>query len=236
MLMPTFLLALGAALHTDGDVALRSMLARYGKLRNVEISISKSGRDRRSDAFSPGISGLIAYQSPNRFRYEQSEYWGGGYSYISDGSTLKVMPADYGSIRLRKTGATIMSSHPALSPGSGSFAMVLLFLEGPAAYDKLVAAKTPVTVAGQRLEFKSKDFGKVTIFLAEGLASEILFDNKPNRMASYRMVPMFGDPPEDPMEVEALSYRLGVRFPSRTFDTSVKKGDDFIDERKLPKE
>lgn len=183
---------------------------------------------------SPGLSGMISYASPTRFRYEHSEYWGGGSTYVSDGKTLKFMSVDGAPTRLRNSGATLMSSHPSFSPGSGSFAMVLLLLEGPAIYNRLVAANTPVSLDGRRITFKSKDFGQVTIYLENGLASEIEFDNKPNRMAAYRLTPMFGDPPEDPMEVEALSYGFGVRFPSRTFDTSVKKGESFIDDRKVP--
>ncbi len=226
-----FLCLLQPQLST-GEAALRSMLKHYGALRNVQISVSKSARDRKGDPLVPGLSGLIAYATPTRFRYEHSEYWGGGTVYVSDGNTLKIMSVDGGPTRLRKSGATLMKSHPSLGPGAGSFAMVLLLMEGPSVYDRLVVANTPVTLQGRRIEFKSKDFGMVTIFVDNGLASEIQFDNKPNRMATYRLTPMFGDPPEDPLEFEALSYSFDQRFPNRTFDTSVKKGEDVIDERK----
>lgn len=233
--MPVALLGLALLAQTpdrSGEAALRAVFATYGKLAKFEASIAKSSRDRKEDALLPTLSFMLAYDSPTRFRLEQSEYWGGGTTYVQDGTTLKLVSADGGPTRLRNAGKSLMTSFGSLAPGGGSFSLLFLFLEGPRAFDKLVAADSSITRRGNWISLKTKDFGEMSLHLDGKLIVGIEFDNKALRMASYRFTPMFGDPPEDPLEVEAISYRFVDGFPRHTFDTSVRPGEPVIDERK----
>lgn len=228
----SFLPLLLPAPPQSGEQALRSVLEHYGKLRRFEAGISKAARDRRGDAMVPTLSVMLSYESPQKFRVDQSEYWGGGSSYTSDGKVLRIVSADGAPTVLRNAGASLVKSHSALGPRGGAFAILFLLLEGPSAYDKLVSPDEEVKLNGRRLDFKSKDFGSMALTLDGKLVTLIEFDNKPNREANYRFLPMFSEKPEDPMEVESIEYRFVDRFARKTFDTSTQKGEAVVDERK----
>lgn len=213
---------------------MRSVLEHYGKLRKFEASISKAARDRRGDAMIPTLSIMLSYDSKDRFRVEQSEYWGSGNTYTSDGKTLRIVSADGAPTVLRNAGPSLIRSHPMLAPRGGAFAVLFLLLEGPSAYDKLVAPDAPVKFIGRRIDFKSKDYGSMSLTLDGKLVTSIQFDNKPNRDANYRFLPIFNEKPEDPMEVETIAYSFVSGFPKHTFDTSVSKRETVVDERKKP--
>jgi hypothetical protein len=218
----------------SGEAVLRSVFEHYGKMRKFEAGISKAARDRRGETMGPTISLLLSYDSKQRFRVEQSEYWGGGNTFTSDGKTLRVVSADGGPTTLRNAGPSLMQSHPMLAPRGGAFAVLFLLLEGPSAYDKLVAPDGSVKLNGRRIDFKSKDYGSMSMTLDGKLITDIQFDNKPNRDANYRFLPMFSEKPEDPMEVEVITYEFVNRFARNRFDTSVTKGEFVVDERKKP--
>lgn len=230
---PAFLFCslLAQTADRSGEATLRSVLANYGKLRRCQISISKAARDQKGDAMAPTTSSLLSYESPTRWRLDQGDYWGGGSVFTQDGKNLKIVFLDAGSIELRKAGPSLMRSNGALAPGGGSFAILFLLLEGSPAFDKLVAPGGEVSLKGNTLSVKTKDFGSMTLRLDGKLVTEIEFDNKPLRMAAYRFIPQFGAMPEDPLEVEAISYRPVSKFPKGTFDTKTKKGENVSDER-----
>lgn len=222
-------LALVACSDQSGEAVLREVLARSGRLHSFQASVSKSARDRKSDAFYPTSSYMVAFESPRRFRIDQAEMWGDCTSWIQDGKTLKVVTANGGPARLRNP----VTSPLALgAPGSGSFTIFFLLLEGPAAYDKLVAPGSAVSHRGNWLQFKSKDFGNVSMRLGDGLVREIEFDNRELRLAQYRFFPMWSEKPEEPMEIESITVEHVSAFARGTFDTSIRKGEEVLDERK----
>lgn len=218
----------------DGRANLEAMLLRYERLRDVEITISRSARDRAGQALLATTSAILAFSRADRFRYEFSEYWGGGASIVRDGATLLYVPADGTTGSLRKPGASVTSSHSSLAPGAPGFALTLLFLEGRSAMTRLLPPGAPVTQRGNRLEFMSRDLGHVTIYLRDGLAGEVTYDNRPLRWAAYRFLPVFNEPPESPMESESATFRKVERFARGTFSVAPPKGVDVVDDRKPP--
>lgn len=216
----------------DGRATLEAMLLRYERLRDVEITISRSARDRAGQALLATTSGVLAFSRTDRFRYEFSEYWGGGASIVRNGATLLYVPADGTTATLRKPGASVTSSHSSLTPGAPGFAMTLLFLEGRAAMLRLLPPGAQVTQRGNVLEFVSRDMGHVTIYLRDGLAGEVTYDNQPLRWAAYQFLPVFNERPESPLEWESVTFRKVGRFARGTFSVVPPKGVDVVDERK----
>ncbi len=196
---------------------LEALFDRYGKLRNAEISISKSARLRKHEAQEADNEIVLAYADQRRFRVTAGSYWGGGGYYISDGKTLLAENLDGGPAQLRKA-APLMQAHSDLALRAGNSSLIFLFLEGRAAMPRLIAEATEVRGGRNWLQFTSRGMGNMTITLRDGWIQQIGYDNRPERMASYLMFPMWYERPDDPMQIEAFSYRFGVRFPRGTFD------------------
>lgn len=202
---------------------LEALFDRYDKLRNAEISISKSARLRKREAQEADTEIILAYADQRRFRVTVGNYWGGGGYYISDGKTLLAENADGGPAQLRKA-APLMQAHSDLALRAGNSSLIFLFLEGRASMPKLIAPGTEVRGGRNWLQFTSKGMGNMTLTTRDGWIQEIAYDNRPERMASYLMFPMWYERPDDPMQIEAFSYQFKVRFPARTFDPTPPKG------------
>jgi len=219
-----------AAQNASGEALLDQLFAKYEKLRNVEVSVSKAGRIRKGDALEAATEMLLRYVEPKKFQLDISEYWGGGSRYVSDGVTLLTEAID-GPIIL-KHAAPLIDADPGLALHNGNSCVIFAFLKGRSMKSKLLVPNAPITSGKNWLQFQTKDFGIMTLTLTEGWITQVAFDNRPGRLANYVMFPMFGDKPEDPLEIEAYSYRFGARFAKSWFDTRPPKGMPFEDQRK----
>lgn len=216
--------------NASGEALLDQLFVRYEKLRNVEISVSKAGRIRKGEALEAATEMILRYADPKKFQLDVSEYWGGGSRYVSDGTTLLTETID-GPIVLKNAG-TLIDADPGLALHNGNSCVIFAFLKGPSMKSKMVVPNAPIQSGKNWIQFQTKDFGVMTLTLSDGWINQISFDNKPGRMANYLLFPMFGDKPEDPMEIEAYSYRFGVKFAKSWFDARPPKGMAFQDQRK----
>jgi hypothetical protein len=216
--MPFALLALAGLVQApSGEEILHKVFERYVKMKGFEAVISKMARDRSEDPLTPAITTVFSYESPQRWRIDYADYWGGGAVYVRNGKQLKIVSADSGDPQVVEAGPSLMRSNPNLGPGGAAFSVIYLLMEGPAAYDRLVAPKAPVKVQGNWLSFQTKDLGNMTLHLMDGLVDRVEFDNRASRMAAYMWFPMFSEKPETPLEVESISYKLPAKFTKGLF-------------------
>lgn len=216
----------------SGEAILDQLLDRYHKLRNVEISISKAGRARKGEALEASIEMILRYVDPKKFHLDVAEYWGGGSRYVSDGVTLLSESVDGGRPIQLRNAAPLIDSHPELNLHAGNSSVIFAFLKGREMRSKLVAPNIPISAGRNWIRFASKDFGMMTLTLTDGWIHEIAYDNLPGRMASYVMTPMWNEKPEDPLEIESVTYRFGAKFAKSWFDTKPKPGLPVEDLRK----
>ncbi|MCC7434123.1 MAG: hypothetical protein IT363_05510 [Methanoregulaceae archaeon] len=222
-----------ALLAVPPQIELDDLFDRYAKLRNVEISISRSRRLAKHEAQEAGSELVVRYAGQRRFRVDSAEYWGDGTTLVSDGKTLLVVSGGDGRVSLRNT-AELLDAHPSLNPPGPSSAILFLFMKGRDSYKRLVADEPHFESGRNWIRFATKSLGVMTLTLRDGWIQEIAYDNRPGSLASYVMFPMWYERPQDPMEIEAITYLFAQRFPARTFDATPPKGVDVEDLRKKP--
>ncbi|HZH98728.1 MAG TPA: hypothetical protein VEX38_07130 [Fimbriimonadaceae bacterium] len=231
-----------AAPDRTGEPELRRILEAHGKLRNVQIVIGKSARERSDQVMQPDKTLTLWYAGPNRFRMAASSYWGDAALYVSDGKTLYSDPLDDSQPAiLRNTTVTpIPMVHNDLSLRGGNGSMLFYLLEGAGAFDKIVDSGGNITLKESAVErqvtFKSKDFGTVSIFVdkAKRLAHRIEYDNLPGKLAAYLRFPMWMEKPEDPLDREEITITPMRSFPRDTFSVKPPKWRPVTDQRKKP--
>lgn len=224
------LFVLGA--DRSGEADFLQMLDGCAKLRNVQIEVSLSTRDRNQDALVPSTDWMILYEKPNTFCVRLGEYWASAMgSFTSDGRTLKV---DTDFTELRKAPADIGGVNE-FAKGAQYFNLLFAFMRGRSA-QSLVAESGDIakTIYGIRLQTREFGIVEISLLRREGLLLPTVIDvkNLAGRMATYRMLPMFGDRPESPLERYAIGYKFVDGFPKGAFDTRVPKGTPFNDTRK----
>lgn len=222
-----------ALLATAPDIQLKDLFDRYGRLRSAEFSISRSRRLAKHEAQEAGTELLVRYADPRRFRVDSADYWGDSSTFVSDGRSLLVFSGGSDQATLRNTG-DLLDAHPSLNLQGGASAILFLFLKGREAYPRLVAEEPKFESGRNWIRFATKSLGVMTLTLRDGWIQEIAFDNRPGAVASYLMFPMWYERPQDPMEIESVTYRFNVRFPGWMFATTPPKGLSVDDQRKKP--
>lgn len=222
--MILFPLAISALTPTSGEAMLDALFQRYEKLKNVEVSISKCARDAKDQALVPGFEILLRYVSPTRFRVDAAEYWGGGGRYVCDGKTFLFESADGWAPAQLRNAAPLMEAHPDLNLRGSASSYLYAFMKGREMKSRLLVPGSPIASGRNWIRFATKEAGTMTLTLSNGWISEIAFDNRPGRLATYVMLPMWYEKPDDPLEIEAITYRFNARFPRSLFDTRPPKG------------
>src|SRR5947209_1005892 len=80
--------------NRSGEPALRQLMATMSSLKGAKITDFISRRMRDEDALQPETTNTIWFQTTSRFRILQSDVFGGGRLYVSDGKTLLVDTLD----------------------------------------------------------------------------------------------------------------------------------------------
>ena len=219
-----------------GSAKLRTIFEKYSKMRGLEAVVARSYREKDGGPFFPDRQMTLWYDGPSRFRILGTSVWGDATLYIADGKDLYIDPLDDNRpATIREMGGkTLMTSSGELRGGDG-VAFVYYLLEGPSSLQRLLAPGSSVKeLAGGALQFQSRDMGTVTVYPnSQKLVERVEYDNLPTAKALYRLVPMWVDRPQQPLQREDMDYvRVGERLPKGLFDTKPPKGRRVTDQRK----
>jgi len=229
-----------ATVDRSGEPALRKVLADMGSLRGVRVELYKTGHVRKEQVMAPQQTTSIWYEGPTRFRILEMAPFGDGKLFVSDGQSLLMDTLDdTEDVTLENAGKNIYSGDPDLSLKGNSSAVFFYLLDGPSAFDKLVAPNSEI-VSGVSSEpwvkFKSADVGAVTVFYAQkngkSLVDRIEYDNAPKYEARVRAGSR-ALRPDGSLVVEEISYvSPGGRFSPSLFSTTPAKNRTVKDQRK----
>ncbi len=208
------------------------MLVSMERMTHIQIEMSQLSRGRRDEAYSVGPSWMIQLDSRKRFAIQASDMWGGDSgTHICDGKTLLVK----GDSTVLRDPVSVGEIGTNLAAG-GYGSVLFELLKGRTILDTFFGPEHKVATTRHGLTVWSRNFGVLDIDLKREsgllLPTRIVVSDKASKMARYLMLPMFSEKPEDPSDMFSLRYNFVESFPRGTFDTRVKKGLPFIDQRK----
>lgn len=172
---------------------------------------------------------------PKVFRISVGDYWGSTYpTFTSDGKTLM---SDDGTIILDHAPALI-SDVTGFARGAGLYNPFFDFMRGRKTAD-IVAPDGDIVKTNSGVKLFTKDMGviDITLMKAEGLLLPMIIDvsNVAGRMVAYRLLPMFSEKPEQPLERYVFSYKFVDKFNRDEFAIRIRKNAPVEDRRKKPK-
>lgn len=226
----------------SGEPVLRQLLDHAGKLRHCTIVINKSNKSRDEDPAYPGQTVTLWYDSPTRFRSIAAGTWGDQVLTVRNDNILLADYLDDSQPASRRNvgGNSIYDTSADLAFEGQSSAAIFYFLNGLAAFDSLVAADGSITIskdkASETVRFKTKGHGTMYVTFDPAdknmAISRIAYDDLEVAMKFYEQNKEFVDKPDQPMNIEEMSYTFNAHFPKWAFDTTPAKGHMVDDKTK----
>jgi hypothetical protein len=213
----------------SGEPILKQIIGAMSGLKDAELHITTGTRSYKGQTYEADKSIILYVGGGARFQWILGSVWGDSGRFVSDGSTLMIDRMDEDRRVILKAAPANLASDPAIAELADPF--VYLFA-GEKALEKLVAKDGFVRKLDGAVQFKSPQRGTVTLFYDKDFrVSRVEFDNRDWLEEQHKKFPDWWDAPDDPMTVQAVTYRFG-RLPVWAFDVRPPAGFAVQDERK----